>query len=42
MKKPKKKPSLEDLKQGYLNTKDGPGKKILLAMIRKEDPKFKG
>lgn len=42
VKKPKKKSSIEDLKQKYLSTKDGPGKKILLALIKREDPKFKG
>ena len=33
---------LEELIQKYLNTKDGPGKRILLALIKRLDPKYKG
>lgn len=38
----KKKSSLEELKQKYLDTKDPKGKKILLAIIKLKDPNFKG
>lgn len=41
-KKKSKVSSIEDLIQKYLNTSDGPGKKILLGMIKLKDPKFKG
>lgn len=37
-----KKGSLEDLKQKYMSTKNATGRKILLALIRLQDPKFKG
>jgi len=37
-----KKSSLEDLKQKYLNAKHDGEKKILLALIKLKDPKFKG
>lgn len=42
-KRVKKKPAkLDDLIQSYVNTKSDSGKKILLALIRLQDPKFKG
>lgn len=41
LKAPKGK-SLEELKQDYLLTTSDRGKKILLALIKLKDPKFKG
>ena len=38
----KKEGSLEELKQKYLNTKSDSGRKILLALIKLKEPKFKG
>jgi hypothetical protein len=37
-----KKSSLEDLKQKYLNATNDQEKKMLLALIKRKDPKFKG
>lgn len=39
----KKEPSLEELKQKYYATSEkSPGRRVLWAMIRRLDPKFKG
>lgn len=38
----RKEPSLEELKQKYLTARHSQEKKILLFLIRKKDPKFKG
>ena len=39
--KKKKASNLEALIQKYLSSPDGQGKKMLLALIRLKDPKFK-